>query len=466
MRQGPGSGRSPPWRLLGRLGITVAAPRAVAALGLVPIPGIDVGLLLSMGAQPSAATSVAALGIMPLLVAAALVELACLVTRRGRAFRVSGPTGRRAMWRATAAGAFVIAAIQAIGISMYLSSAGLYLEPGGLAHLAAVISLVTGAALIVGVAAAASRYGLCNGLSAIIAGSLVIELAGGSLGLAERVALGELSALPVAAVAACAAAVCVVTIRAAGRGLILAASPNPIPRFRTPASGALPVTEALAVLAVPAAVAGLGLPALDALAAILSPHGIFGLSVALALGVGLAVLFAFLFHQPLRVAALRARLDGRPSSPGEGLAPSRERVFDAMKDAALYVAALLAAGFAADRLSGGFAALDAVGVAIVTAVILDLRAEWIARRGTRHWVAVWPEPRVYGADAAAEALGRAGVPVHLRGLHHRVLLQLFGPYIPIDVFVPRDRADEARRILEPLLTAEPTIKAPSSPAAT
>ncbi|MCK9463004.1 MAG: hypothetical protein M0R80_25560 [Proteobacteria bacterium] len=428
-----------------RLAITIAAPFAAAALALIPIPGIDLELLKAMGVPSSPATSIAALGILPFITASILVELACLVTRRGRRLRVSGFEGRRRMWRATAIVAIVASAVQAIGVSTYLASAGLYLAPGALAHGVTVATLAAGTSLLALIAGAASRHGLGNGFSALIAGGLVVELFDSGRVAVSRCAIGDVGPIAILIFAACAASVVYATVRAARR---TAGS-----GFRAPASGALPAAEAAAVLALPATLAGFGIPGAERIARILSPDGIPWLAVAALIGVGLAVLFSFVFHQPLRVAAVRARRLGEGTDLERETGLARGKLLAASWRSSAYVAALLAAGFVAASVLGGAAALDVLGIAIVTAVVLDARTEWAAWRAAGDWVPVWPEHRTYAADEALEALAAAGIDAVARAVHHRTLLQLFGPYVPIDILVRRGRADEARRILEAFLPA-------------
>jgi preprotein translocase subunit SecY len=458
MSEGPDSGRPSRGRALVRLAITLAAPLVVVSLGWIPIPGIDVELLRSMGASPSAATSVVSLGIVPFITASILVELACLITRRGRRLRISGPEGRRRMWRATAIVALVVSAGQAIGVSTYLSSAGLYFAPGALAHCVTTATLAAGTSLLALIALAVSRYGLGNGFSALIAGGAALELADAARGVVARCAVDDVGPLAVLIFAACVAAVSFATVRAARRGSAEAGSARQAGGFRDPASGALPVAEAAAVLTALAMLAGWGIPGLDRVAAILTPDKTAGLAFAAGVGVGLAVLFSFLFHQPLRVAALSARVRGPATTLSLETERARGLLFGAAWRSSVYVAALLAAGFVAASALRGAVALDTVGIAIITAVVLDVRAEWSAWRRADSWVPVWPEHRVYAADAALEALSAAGIDALARAVHHRTLLQLFGPYVPIEILVPRGRADEARRILAAFLPAEPAAE--------
>lgn len=49
------------------------------------------------------------------------------------------------------------------------------------------------------------------------------------------------------------------------------------------------------------------------------------------------------------------------------------------------------------------------------------------------------------------ALDKAGIRAHARGLHHRTLLQFFGPYVPIGIFVSPSDEDRARGVVQSVL---------------
>ena len=89
--------------------------------------------------------------------------------------------------------------------------------------------------------------------------------------------------------------------------------------------------------------------------------------------------------------------------------------------------------------------------ATVGAVVLDVAAEWRARRRAVELETVWEEHRVHALDPALEALRDEGIDAHARGLHHRALLHAFGPFVPVHLMVPVDHAARARRLLADLL---------------
>lgn len=94
--------------------------------------------------------------------------------------------------------------------------------------------------------------------------------------------------------------------------------------------------------------------------------------------------------------------------------------------------------------------LDSTAVAILSAVFLDLRAEWRFRREVGRVVVVWEEHRLYALAALEARLAEAGVAVLARGRHHRALLYVFGPFVPIELLVPEAQAEAAVAALAPL----------------
>ncbi len=51
--------------------------------------------------------------------------------------------------------------------------------------------------------------------------------------------------------------------------------------------------------------------------------------------------------------------------------------------------------------------------------------------------------RVYAVEPALAALAAAGIPAFARTRHFRALSHFFGPYAPIEILVPLERAAEA-----------------------
>ena len=77
----------------------------------------------------------------------------------------------------------------------------------------------------------------------------------------------------------------------------------------------------------------------------------------------------------------------------------------------------------------------------------DVVSDYHAWNTRDDWTVVWREHRVYAAPILREGLESHGVPVHLRGLHFRSLLQFLGPYVPIHVMVPKALEQQAKELL-------------------
>ena len=93
-------------------------------------------------------------------------------------------------------------------------------------------------------------------------------------------------------------------------------------------------------------------------------------------------------------------------------------------------------------------ALTVPTVAMATAWLMDLVAEWRARR-VHVLVPIGPLHHTAAADATAVALAAAGIPAHLRGRHQRQLAQAFAPWLPIEVLVAPADAERARALVWP-----------------
>lgn len=84
---------------------------------------------------------------------------------------------------------------------------------------------------------------------------------------------------------------------------------------------------------------------------------------------------------------------------------------------------------------------------MVVAVVLDVIAEATAVRRHGEMISVWPEHRIYAVEGARDALDRSGIPSLARSVHQRVLWQFIAPIIPIQIMVPKERAEEAGSLL-------------------
>jgi hypothetical protein len=170
--------------------------------------------------------------------------------------------------------------------------------------------------------------------------------------------------------------------------------------------------------------------------------------------VALGVCFTWICNAPSRIAGLAARAGEGREKPEAGDVEGEVR--RGMREAMLRSVAFLVVLFAIGCVTGNrSSAVDAAVLAMGTALVLDAAAEWRARRALPDLVPVWPEHRPYALAVAREALAGAGIAVHARGERLRRLLQFGGPYVPIDLMVPRADAARAAAILEGLLRYHP-----------
>jgi hypothetical protein len=113
----------------------------------------------------------------------------------------------------------------------------------------------------------------------------------------------------------------------------------------------------------------------------------------------------------------------------------------------VFTLSLVAGLWAAQRFT---VAVDVMALVVLTAIVLDGSGEWRARSDGGDLVVVWSVHAPYAVDPIVRALADAGIPAWARGVHHRTLLQFFGPYVPVGIVVPAERAEEANRTLRAL----------------
>ena len=160
--------------------------------GKIPVPGIDKGALrdymdISM-AQNSllglydtfvggffSQASIFTLGIMPYISASIIIQLLGAVIPYFQRLQKEGELGRRKIIQLTRYGTVIIATMQAIGVSVYLSSltapnsdVPIVIITSLAFYLVTIITLVTGTIFIMWLGEQISDYGLGNGISLII----------------------------------------------------------------------------------------------------------------------------------------------------------------------------------------------------------------------------------------------------------------------------------------------------------
>lgn len=157
--------------LLRRIGVTLAVLLVYRIGCWVPLPGVEVGHL--MGTVPHEGTlgrvSIMALGIVPLLSALVLAEVAMIAFPKFRSWAVDA--GNRAQLDSWAIwGALVLATFQANGIAFALEDIpSLVSTPGVGFRTGVVVSLVGATAIVVWLASIITRHGIGSGFWIFVA---------------------------------------------------------------------------------------------------------------------------------------------------------------------------------------------------------------------------------------------------------------------------------------------------------
>jgi hypothetical protein len=358
------------------------------------------------------------------LLAFVLVELAALAIPAWRRLRTGGAEGRARLAEPIAVVALLFALMQGWLLTRWLQSVRPFsaelMEPGLLPAGLVTISLVGGTLVLVILAAVVSRWGVVNGYSLILVAPLAsrpINYVLGQFNMGNPGHVGFLGMMTPEPPTmfhrvielGLYAGVALLTIWCLRRR---ARSPDG-PSLRLPAAGLVPLYAG------------------GALIGIVAHHYTAHVVLIAFLAAGLAVLFAL----PL-------------PSRGGGSALAFAAV-----TAVLYALAVDFAHQTATRLPHTF--FSAIEVAVLTAVACDVLTELIARHRLGPLVDVWPLHQVHDADGAAAALAAAGIPCHLRSTGHRSLLHLFGPFVPVSILVPVDRAQAAIDVLRVSLSTWP-----------
>jgi hypothetical protein len=154
-----------------------------------------------------------------------------------------------------------------------------------------------------------------------------------------------------------------------------------------------------------------------------------------------AIVFAFLFNQPSKIARIWKALV--PDKP-EGVPRLKEVILESV----LFI--LLAVGVEAWLVQrfGVACVVNAGTIIVATGILCDLVLEGRARATGAQLVAIWEIHQVYAVAPTIHLLEAQGWHPFARGLRLRSLLQFFGPYVPVQILVPAAEATTARTLLQ------------------
>jgi preprotein translocase subunit SecY len=160
----------------------------------IPVPGIDpiklkevfdtqgaglLGMFNMFSGGALSRFSVFALGIMPYISSSIIMTLLGSMTPHFKELKKDGAAGARILTKYTRQGTVVLAAFQAIGITMALEGqSGLVLDPGLTFRLVSMITLVSGTMFLVWLGEQISERGVGYGISMIIFAGIVSGLPG------------------------------------------------------------------------------------------------------------------------------------------------------------------------------------------------------------------------------------------------------------------------------------------------
>jgi preprotein translocase subunit SecY len=175
----------------------------------IPVPGIDPnelaklfqrnggGILDMFNMFSGGALSrftIFALGIMPYISASIIMQLMTVVSPQLEALKKEGEAGRRKITQYTRYGTVVLAAFQALGISIALESQpGLVMDPGLAFRFVTVITLMTGTLFLMWLGEQITERGIGNGISMIIFAGIVAGLPHALGGMLELVRTNSMS---------------------------------------------------------------------------------------------------------------------------------------------------------------------------------------------------------------------------------------------------------------------------------
>src|SRR5690242_16573587 len=175
----------------------------------IPVPGMDPVMLADFFKQQQGGIldmfnmfsggalsrfTIFALGIMPYISASIIMQLLTVVSPTLEALKKEGEAGRRKITQYTRYGTVVLAAFQALGISVALESQpGLVVDPGLAFRFTTVLTLTTGTMFLMWLGEQITERGIGNGISMIIFAGIVAGLPAAIGGTLELVRTGAMS---------------------------------------------------------------------------------------------------------------------------------------------------------------------------------------------------------------------------------------------------------------------------------
>ncbi|MFO7895333.1 MAG: preprotein translocase subunit SecY [Candidatus Cloacimonadales bacterium] len=146
--------------------------------------------------------SVFALGIMPYITTSIVIQLLGGVIPFFERLKKEGAEGQKKIAQYTRYGTVVIAAFNAVGITMFLMNGveGAVAHPGLLFVVTSIITMVTGVMIVMWLGEQITENGIGNGISLIIFAGIIARYPAGFINMFQMVGIGEMSIFLAAAV--------------------------------------------------------------------------------------------------------------------------------------------------------------------------------------------------------------------------------------------------------------------------
>lgn len=387
--------------------------------------------------------NVMTLGITPFVTAFMLVEWVALLVPRWRPLRVGAPEDRARLKRVAVIIGLVLTLGQAVVLLVGLAGMGMIYPQERVAQLLAVMTLLIVAVVQLKLAQTVDRSGAGNGFAILLLGEMLLRalnpfFQASWLGQPGQASPPTFQTWILAAALPLAMAVCLFQSRSVSAKVGM----HRASWISRPACGLAPLTIVLVCFDYSARIVTLlrnGGAGEAVQPTITGPLG-----ARLALAIGAAFLFAWLFNHPGRIAKAWQRLV--PNPPG-GI-PLLSIVF---AECSVFIAVLTVAEFwMVNRF--GTVGFDVVALLLATAILTDVIRESRVRVREPRMVSVWEVHQTYVVPPLLLCLENEGIRAFAQGQHFRGMMQFFGPYVPIRILVPADQAQKAEAILRERLS--------------
>ena len=174
----------------------------------IPVPGVDfdklsevfnnsgnslIGLFNMFSGGAFSKLTIFALGVMPYISSSIIMQLFTVSVPTFQQMKKDGELGRRRITRYTRIGTLLIALVQAFGVSKWLTSKGLCIDPGMLTSYMVIITITTGTLFLMWVGEQITEHGIGNGVSLIIFSGIVSRFPGAIGQIIEQLHQGQMS---------------------------------------------------------------------------------------------------------------------------------------------------------------------------------------------------------------------------------------------------------------------------------